>query len=111
MKIVIDIDELDRWNMVIDKVQNALNSGEDIEKIVVVASGRAIIPLVQGVNADLAQRLSILDELKVEIEACHNSLQKFNPTGNVPLKFVKVVPYGMLELVKRQNDGFAYIRP
>lgn len=47
----------------------------------------------------------------VKLIACNNSLNAFELPKEDILAGVEVVAAGMVEMVKRQADGYMYIRP
>ena len=46
-----------------------------------------------------------------KVMAYNNSLERFKVAANDIFAFVEVVPVGVLEIVAKENKGFAYIRP
>lgn len=116
MKVLYHIDAQSKWHLVLENVKNTLSYGKqhnETFEIEVVANGIAIMGLLQEV-AQKSKWYLEMDELykeKVTFAACHNALSKFNP-GNQPLcAFVKVVPAGVVEIAKKQVEGFSYIKP
>ena len=55
--------------------------------------------------------MKVLEEKGVEFIACNNALVANDLDQSIILGFVKIVPAGVLELVERQSDGYAYIKP
>lgn len=116
MKVLYHIDAESQWHMVLENVKNMLKYGKENQvefEIEVVANGIAVVGLLQHV-AEKSKWYLEMDELykeKVVFAACNNALNKFNP-GNLPLcAFVTVVPAGVVEIAKKQEEGYSYIKP
>lgn len=60
---------------------------------------------------DFNQSMEQLRQRGVIFAACNNALNTFNIQQNNLLHFVEVVPAGVVELVIRQSEGYAYIKP
>lgn len=111
MKVIFHIDDTEKWNLVLDNLKNTLMSDCNFEDIEVLANANAVRDLVQGVNPVIAEKVGDLSRLGVNFKLCNNALKKFNPNGNCPLECVDIVPAGIIELVKKQEAGYSYIKP
>lgn len=116
MKVLYHVDAQNKWHMVLENVKNMLNYGKENNitfEIEVVANGIAIMGLLQHV-AEKSKWYLEMDQLykdKVIFAACNNALTKFN-AGNMALcAFATVVPAGVVEIAKKQEEGFTYIKP
>lgn len=111
-KVIFHIDENDKWNLLLKNVSNLLNA-TDGEKIYieVLANSEAVkyYNLNQG-NADI-EKMRHLHKKGVKFVACNNALAAHGIQKENIIEFVDVVPAGVLELVKKQNEGYAYIKP
>ena len=47
----------------------------------------------------------------VKFVACNNALNIFDIKKENVIHFVGIVPAGVVELVKKQREGYAYIKP
>lgn len=112
MKVILHIDEDGKLEIALGNIKNLLNLNKNIT-IELLIHGNPIFNLKE----DYAKEHGIINELKdvfnkgVIIAACNNSLNKFNIDKNELLSFVKVVPAGVMELIEKQNEGFAYVKP
>ncbi|MGF2509065.1 DsrE family protein, partial [Ralstonia pseudosolanacearum] len=84
--------------------------------IVVVALGRGIDFLVEGAKDDKGRPfdapVAALAGMGVEFRVCHNSLAAFKVPEDKLLLEAKVVPAGVVEVTRLQQDeGFAYLKP
>lgn len=115
MKVLYHIDTQSKWHMVLENVQNMLKYGKENNtefEIEVVANGEAVLGLIQHV-AQKSKWYLEMDELYKEnviFAACKNALEKFNPGNSFICGFVEIVPAGVVEIAKRQEEGFSYIR-
>lgn len=112
-KVVFHIDNKERWKMVLGNVKNLLNEvdSSDIE-IEVLANGNSVGEYDNRISEN--ENIKLMKELskkKVRLVACNNSLNSLKLSKEDLLDFVEIVPAGVLELIKRQNEGYAYIKP
>jgi len=98
-----------RWNMILNNMVN-LKEGvgsEDVE-IELVAYGPGILML----KADSPVKHRIADAMKSgdRVNACQNTMNgmKFTPSDMQPE--IGYVPSGVVEVMKKQQQGWAYIR-
>jgi intracellular sulfur oxidation DsrE/DsrF family protein len=85
------------------------DAGEAPVRAAILANGKAVEVFKPGNG--LASPLGQLVDQGVEVLACRNSLRALGmDEGELP-GFVKVVPAGITELVRRQQEGWAYVRP
>jgi len=116
MKVLFHIDELNKWDMTVANVKNMLNfSRENEEKveIEVVANGEAVLRFKGNDEANSKYSVEFEKLVKdgVKIAACNNSLSKFHISKDEIFDFIEVVPAGVVEIVKKQEKGYAYIKP
>ena len=98
-----------RWNLILSNVGNLREGvggeGADIE---IVAYGPGLLML----KADSPVKQRVADALKhgVRINACQNTMQamKLAPSDMVPE--IGYVPSGVVEVMKKQQQGWSYIR-
>lgn len=114
MRAVYHIDENTKWNMVLANTGNMIDycesAGLDYE-IEVVANGEAVAGYVKDRQPDLIGQMEKLALKKVCFAACANALRGNEIRPEQLTACVTIVPAGVVELVKKQEEGFAYIRP
>lgn len=123
-RALIHVNEPDRWQIAIGNIKNLLRDvGDDGVEVIVVSNGAGVKGYVEGLGQSqgvcaLPNQTSIQKEMEelskrgVRFLACRNALIANNIDEKLLPVFVTVVPAGMTELVRRQNeDGFAYIKP
>ncbi|MDA8335890.1 MAG: DsrE family protein [Peptococcaceae bacterium] len=110
LKTVVHVNETGKWPVAIANVVNLIKDvGVDHVRVALLANGVAVEVFRQG--NEIAAPLERLAEQGVEVLACRNSLRSLNmEDGELP-GFIKVVPAGITELVRRQQEGWAYVRP
>ncbi|WP_346936522.1 DsrE family protein [Clostridium sp.] len=116
MKILFHIDELNKWDITIGNIKNVIKfSKENKEeaKIEVVANGEAVFRFKENENANSQYfpEFEYLDKEGVKVVACNNALSKFYISKEEIFSFIEVVSAGVVEIVKKQEEGYAYIKP
>lgn len=112
-KAIFHIDELNKWNQLLANVANLV---EDLSKnhleIEVLANGEAV-KYFDSTNdsQENIDKMTTLNQEDVSFVACNNSLTGNDIPKEVLYSFVEVVPAGVSELVRKQHEGFAYIKP
>ena len=112
-RVVFHIDEgtISKANMVLHNVKNLLDDlGKDEVDVIVLANGEGVKAFLQRPNVHRAQIRRLADQ-GVEFLACGNCLRFLGLESDDMLDAVRVVPAGVSELVKRQAEGWAYVRP
>ncbi|MGD0885600.1 MAG: DsrE family protein [Thermodesulfovibrionales bacterium] len=125
-KVLLHVNEPERWAVAISNIINFLNDvSEESAEVVVVANGSAVKGYVRegetpgevqgtvcavGVSAGSAD-MEELSKRGVLFLACRNALHTQRIAAESLPDFVTVVPAGITEIVRRQADGFAYIKP
>lgn len=111
IKAVFHIDEVEKWDLVITNVENLLK-GIDIENshITIVANSTAVIRYKISSSVDNS-RLEKLSQNGVAVIACNNALNSLEIDKNMLYSYVKIVPIGVKEIIEKQFDGYAYLKP
>ncbi len=110
-KVVFQITDGDaaRWMLVLNNVRNlqtVVGKDADIE---VVAYGPAITLL--KTDSPIAARISEAVGANVRVVACENTMASMKLTKAEMLGDVGYVPAGVVEVMRKQQQGYAYIRP
>jgi intracellular sulfur oxidation DsrE/DsrF family protein len=112
-KVIFHIDELSKWNLLLKNVSNLLNAiADDAFSVEVLANAEAV--KYYDTNADLDADVKTMEALNrkgVNFFACNNALMANNIEKSNIIHFVDTVPAGILELVIKQGEGYAYIKP
>ncbi len=111
MKGVFQVSDADagKWNLTLNNVRNVASEladdGADLE---IVAFGPGIGLLKAG--SPIAERISEARKAGVVIVACENSMKAQKLVYADMLSDIGFVPAGVVELMKKQREGWAYIR-
>ncbi|HHU07353.1 MAG TPA: hypothetical protein GXZ59_03300 [Clostridiaceae bacterium] len=104
MHVVFHIDEMDKWKLLLANVNNFLREVDDAV-IEVVAYAEAVKYYVgqEPLPENLLGR--------VDFVACANALRGWEIEEDSLPAHVAVVPSGVVEIARKQEEGYAYIRP
>ncbi len=110
-KAVFGVSDADpqKWNLTLGNIANAMDAlGKDGAEIELVAYG----PGIQMLKKDSPVATRIAEALRsgVRIVACQNSMHAFHLEAADMAPGVVGVTSGVVELMKREHDGYAYIR-
>lgn len=111
-KMVIQVSDNDpaKWNLALNNAKNIQKDvGKDNVELEIVAYGPGINML--KAESEVANRVTEAVESGVKVVACENTMrgQKLNRTDmNGRIDYV---PAGVVEIMRRQNAGYAYLRP
>lgn len=111
-RVVVQVSEADpaRWNLVLNNVRNLQNDlGAANVTIEVVAYGPGIGML--KLDAVSNSRVSEAIKAGVQVAACENTMRNQKLVRADMHPDVSYVSAGVVEIVKRQQEGWAYLRP
>ena len=102
-------DDPARWNMILNNMQNLRDGvgGEGVE-IELVAYGPGIIML--KADASVKQRIAEAVKSGVTVNACLHTMNGMKLTPVDMLSEISYVPSGVVEVMRKQQQGWAYIR-
>ena len=111
-KVVMQVSEADpaKWNLVLNNAKNIQQAyGADNIDVEIVVFG----PGIGMLKADsvTASRVDEAKKANVTIVACENTMKASKLTKADMLPETSYVPSGVVELIKQQRAGYAYIRP
>lgn len=115
LKVIFHVNNPERWETALGNITNLLKDvGDGGADVIVLSNG----PSVQAyADSDKVDKMKTLAEKGVVFKACRNSLKNLCSGGNICLneenlpEFVQVVPAGITELIRRQAEGYAYVKP
>lgn len=115
LKVLFHVNEVDRWDVALGNIENLINDvGEDNVDVAVLANGPSVAAYA---DAEKVETMKGLSEKGAKFLACRNSLKKMCSEGTVCISeenlpsFVSVVPAGITEIIKKQHEGYAYVKP
>ncbi|MFA5972452.1 MAG: DsrE family protein [Lentimicrobiaceae bacterium] len=112
-KVVFHLDESvkARADLVLGNITNLIaDLGEDNVTIELVANSEGVIAFLKEPSWHLSKIEGLMAK-GVRFVVCANSLRQAGLTSDSLMAQVEVVPAGVSEIVKKQSEGWAYIRP
>ena len=102
--------EAQRWNMALNNIRNLQTElGAANVEVELVAYGPGINML--KADATTANRISDAIKSGVKIVACENSLKAMKVSKDDMHGEIGYVPAGVVEIMRKQQEGWAYLRP
>jgi uncharacterized protein len=100
-----------RWNMALGNAKNAQEEmgGAGKIDIEIVSNGPSVLMLKS--NSPIAARVDAAIKSGVRIVACENSMKGLKLAKGEMISSVGYVPAGIIELTKKQHEGWSYVRP
>lgn len=111
-KLVLQVSDADpaKWNLALNNARNVWSDlGRDNVAIEIVAYGPGIgmLKMDSVVGARVAEAMAS----GMSVVACGNTMKNQKLTREDMLPNIGYVEAGVVQLMKRQREGFAYIRP
>lgn len=97
------------WSAALNNVENLRKALGDGTRVAVVAHGKGIGLYLDADDA-LAARVRTLLAQGVELCACANTLRRLGVAPEALPAGVRVVDSGVAEVVRRQEQGWTYLR-
>ena len=111
-KIVIQVSDNDpaKWNLALNNAKNLQDDvGAANVDIAIVAYGPGIGML--KLESPTGARIADAMKANVRVVACENTMRGQKLTKDDMLPAISYVPAGVTEIMKKQQDGWAYLRP
>lgn len=111
-KVVFQVSDNDagKWNLALNNAKNVQDSyGADKVDVEIVVYGPGI-GMLKG-ESTAANRVIAATKAGVAVVACENTMQAMKLTKADMNPAIGYVPAGVVELMKRQGEGWAYVRP
>jgi hypothetical protein len=111
-KVVIQVSDNDpaKWNLALNNARNVqVDLGMDNVDVEVVAYGPGLAMLKSG--SAVAQRIDSANAQGVGVLACENTMRNTKVERSQILPGVKFVDAGVVHIMKRQREGWGYVRP
>lgn len=111
-KVIFHIDESEKWELLLKNVSNLTRIADPkFSKIEVLANSEAVKEFVPDAGNPYFHLMGQLSGQGVLFTACNNALNGLGIKRAELMPFVSIVPAGVLELIERQKEGYAYIKP
>ena len=99
-----------KWNLTLNNAKNVQDDlGDDAVDLEIVVYGPGI-GMLKG-DSPVAKRVADALKSGVKIVACENTMKAQKLVYADMLPTIGYVPAGVVELMKKQQAGYAYIRP
>ena len=111
-KVVMQVSDNDpaKWNLALNNANNLQKDlGMDDVDVEIVAYGPGIGMLKAG--SAVAPRIASALQAGIQVVACQNTMAGMHLEKADMLPTIGYVPAGVVELMKKQQQGWAYIRP
>ena len=109
MKAIFHVDQIERLDLALNNIIHVLEIEPKME-IELLAHGNAVQGFLVEGNTNLST-IETLSHQGVTFALCRHSLDKFQLCQEQLSTAVTVVPAGAYELIKKQTEGFIYIKP
>ncbi|MCX7145597.1 MAG: DsrE family protein [Sulfuritalea sp.] len=111
-RVVIQVSDADpqKWNLALNNAKNVQTDlGADKTEVEIVAYGPGIGML--KADAVVANRIEDAVAAGVKVVACENTMKAQKLSRDDMNRKVDFVAAGVVQLMRRQQQGYAYIRP
>lgn len=112
-KVVFQVSDKDpaKWNLALNNAKNVQHNlgGVDKSEVEIVVYGPGISMLTA--DSAVGNRVEEAKKAGVKIVACQNTMQSMKLTDADMLPNTSYVPAGVIELMHKQKEGYAYVRP
>ncbi|MBC3909354.1 DsrE family protein [Undibacterium umbellatum] len=111
-KVVFQVSdgESKKWELALHNVRNVINDmGKDNIEVEIVAYGPGIDMF--KFESPAASRIDEIIKMGVRVVICENTMRALKITKADMLDNLAYVDAGVSQLIKRQQQGYAYIRP
>jgi intracellular sulfur oxidation DsrE/DsrF family protein len=111
-RLVMQVSDADagKWNLALNNAKNLQQAyGADKIDIEIVTYGPGVNML--KLDSIVANRIDEAKHAGIAVVACQNTMKNMKLTESDMLPNTSYVPSGVVELIKKQREGYAYIRP
>jgi uncharacterized protein len=111
-RLVMQVSDNDsgKWNLALNNAKNLQQAyGADKIDIEIVTYGPGVNML--KLDSTAGNQVAEAKQAGVVIVACQNTMKNMKLTEADMLPNTSYVPAGVVEIIKKQRDGYAYIRP
>jgi intracellular sulfur oxidation DsrE/DsrF family protein len=98
-----------RWNMILNNMTNLREGvGAEGAEVELVAFGPGVLMLKS--DSSVKERIAEAMKSGVQVNACQHTMRGMNFTPADMLPDIGYVPSGVVEVMRKQQQGWAYIR-
>ncbi len=115
LQVIFHVSEPERWKVALTNAQNFINdAGQEKVTIEILANaaGVSIFHASQDNSShEGMEKMKSLHAQGVTFAVCRNALKMHHIAEHTLPDFINIVPAGITELVLKQKEGYAYIKP
>jgi intracellular sulfur oxidation DsrE/DsrF family protein len=105
--LLLHISDRDKWSAALALIKSLAHQSQ--MEMVIIADIFAV-GICVACNKIMSEQMQALVAAGHEIFVCRDSLQALNlPVGNLP-EFTAVIPNSLAEILKRQAEGWQYVK-
>ena len=111
-KLIMQVSDADpaKWNLALNNAKNVQQAyGADKVDVEIVVYGPGIAMLKS--DSVSAGRIDEAKKANITILACENTMKNNKLTKDDMLPDTSYVAVGVAQIIKRQREGYAYVRP
>ncbi len=111
-RVVFQVSDGDpgKWELTLNNVKNLQKeAGNDKAAIEIVTYGPGIGMLKR--DSKVSQKIQEVVSVGIKVVACENTMNAMHLAKEDMLPNIGYVPSGVFEVMKKQEEGYAYIRP
>ncbi len=111
-KVVIQVSDADpaKWNLALNNARNVQTDlGKDKVDVEIVAYGPGLAML--KADSKVAPRLAQALDQNIGLMACENTMRNTKTTRADMYSGISYVDAGVVHIMKRQREGWSYVRP
>lgn len=111
-KVVLQVSDADpgKWNLALNNARNIQHDlGKENVQIEIVAYGPGL-PMLKA-DSKVADRLAQALDSSIGLMACENTMRNTKVSKDQMYSGIAYVDAGVVHIMKRQREGWAYIRP
>lgn len=110
-KVVFQVSDSDpvKWNLALNNMKNLQVDLQDDVDIELVVYGPGM-PMLKA-DSPMAKRIAETLKTGAKVVACENTMRGMKLVYADMLPDIGYVPAGVVEVMKKQQQGYAYIRP
>ena len=111
-RVVLQVSDADpaKWNLALNNARNIQQDlGKDNVDVEIVAYGPGLGML--KAESKVADRLAQALDSNVALLACENTMRNTKVTREDMYSGIRYVDAGVVHIMKRQREGWAYVRP
>ena len=110
-RVVIQVSDKDpaKWNLALNNARNVRKDLGDKAEIEIVAYGPGIDMLKR--DSSVAQRIDEATMSGMKVVACENTMHGHKLSRSDMIDGIGYVRAGVVEIMRRQQQGWSYVRP